>query len=151
MSLRDAAHPTLRAVGSIMEPARESASWLISQPEPRQFNAHRPRPWISRFRNPLVPIHAATLKGTRREAEITAQTTTVLELSIENLGGQDIRDLRSDSFELKQALNVLRRRDGGRRARFRGCVPRLVDLLQHCVDHDQALAMSVNLTRQPRG
>src|SRR6516164_7065537 len=123
-----------------MEPARESASWLISQPEPRQFNAHRPRPWISRFRNPLVPIHAATLKGTRRKAEIATQTTAILEPSVEHLCGEHVGNLRSDAFELNQALNVLRRRDGGRRARFRGCVPRLVDLLQHCVDHDQALA-----------
>src|SRR5712671_225792 len=144
----DLADPPLDLADPLAEPAAQIAIRLMPQPQPGKLDRGRSRAVVARLADTLLPPAGAAVVGRVGQSDAATDLTSVLEVTIEHLVGQNLGDLRTDGLELGK-LNGLRLHRAFCRRTMRSCVLRFecLDLLVH---QQQPLMLAADLFSQPR-
>src|SRR6185503_19906861 len=124
----------------LAEPAAQLAVGLMRQPQPGEFDCGGSRAMVAGFADALLSPAGAAVIGSVGQSEATADLTPVLEVTVEDLIGQKLGDLRANRLELGKLDRLRLYRVLGRCA-MHGRIRRLerLDLLVH---QDQPLMLA---------
>src|SRR5215216_7115786 len=114
----DLADAALDVADPLAEPAAELAVGLMREPQPSELERGGSSAVVAGLADALLAPAAATVVGRVGQPEAAADLTSVVEVAVEYLVGQNLRNQRPDPPELGE-LNGLRLNRGGRRRAMR--------------------------------
>src|SRR5216683_534268 len=133
---------------SFVKPKGERRVRLIAQPQPRELDQRCSQSWISGFGHSLFPIDRSALPGCWRQARISGDLTSVVEVAEEPFRPKYGGELRTNAFNIQQHRRRHRRR--GMR-RDQQCVPLGLHGFDLLEKHFEPIELAVDLRLEMRG